>query len=173
MSMNVIQLHSFSVLKHNDFEAIVDHDIAEDVQNRMWCEDSGGYAVANINGTLIRLHDYVMAKTYGSKPAGCYVDHINQDKHDNRRINLRFVTPTENSMNVPRKNNNKSGFVGVCKAPNGSYRAYITKNKKRIGLGWYKTLEEAVNARKEAEERLGFKTRPSTVLERVSALMEE
>ena len=170
--MQVIRFQEFSVLKNNDLEVIVDLDIAEDVKNRKWCEDSGGYAVANFNGNLIRLHDYVMAKTYGAKPEGNYIDHINQDKHDNRRINLRFVSPTENSMNVPIRNNNTSGFVGVSQTRHGTYRAYITLNKKQVSLGYYKTLEEAVNARREAETRCGFKTRPGTVQNKLAFLCE-
>lgn len=39
---------------------------------------------------------------------------------------------------------------------NGSYRAYITVNKKRIELGYYNTLTEATMARKQAEKLYGF-----------------
>lgn len=169
--MEVFQFDSFSVLKNKNLEILVDHDIADDVCNRMWCEDSGGYAVANIGRSVIRLHDYVMAKTHRSKPHGCFVDHINQDKHDNRRTNLRFVTPTENSRNVPIRANNTSGITGVSKTKYGSYRAYVTIRQKQINLGHYQTIEEAASARLEAEERLGFKTRSGTVREKLSTIL--
>lgn len=113
---------------------------------------------------MIRLHDYVMAQDYQEKPIGNYVDHINHDKLDNRRVNLRFVTATDNSRNISLRSNNRSGKTGVCMAY-GKYRAYITVNKKKIGLGYYEKYENAVNARMEAEERFGFGVRPTTIAE--------
>ena len=107
----------FSILKSDKVETLVDHDIADDVKNRKWCIDSGGYATSNVDGDLIRLHEYVMAKTYGHKPDDCYVDHINQDKLDNRRINLRFVNPTESGMvgwTCPVCGRGLSPFTTVC-----------------------------------------------------------
>lgn len=161
--MEVIEHSHFSILRSDKCEIIVDADIAKDVRNRMWCLDGGGYAVANVGHTLIRLHDYVMAKTCGKKPEGCYVDHINHDKLDNRRQNLRFVTPAESVLNIPLKANNTSGITGVSHGKNGKgYRAYITIDKKRIELGTYPTIEQASAARRVAEDRYGFKTRPGS-----------
>lgn len=50
--------------------------------------------------------------------------------------------------------NNTTGFTGVSYSEKLGYRAYITRFKKRYNLGCYKTLAEAVDARKKAEERL-------------------
>lgn len=47
----------------------------------------------------------------------------------------------------------KTGVTGVIQAENGKYRAYITVNKKRIWLGRFETFDEAVEARKSAEEK--------------------
>ena len=50
--------------------------------------------------------------------------------------------------------NSTTGHMGVCFAHNsGSYRAYITVNRKQIHLGIFPTLEEAIRARKAAEEK--------------------
>lgn len=141
---------------------IVDSDIAKSIQHRSWC-NSQGYVASRVGGELIRLHDYVMSTIAAEKPEGCYVDHINQDKRDNRRTNLRFVSPTESSKNMPLRSNNKSGYVGVAKIEGGKrYRAYITVDGKQKNLGHYDTAEEAHQARMEAEERLGFLTRSHT-----------
>jgi len=147
-------------------EILVDRDVAEKIQNRKWCL-SEGYAAARIDGELVRLHDVVMAMDHEEKPEGCYVDHINQDKLDNRRCNLRFVTPTESSKNIPLSVLNTSGCVGVSRTKRGRFRAYITINKKWVSLGTYDTLREAAEARMEAETRLGFKTRPGTIKDKL------
>ena len=49
--------------------------------------------------------------------------------------------------------NNKTGYTGVSLTKKG-YRAYIHFKRKMYDLGTYKTIEEAVAARKEAEEEL-------------------
>ena len=141
---------------------LVDIDVANKIHTHKWCL-SHGYPASRVNGELIRLHDFVLAYNGCMKPEKYYVDHINQDKRDNRRCNLRYVSPTESSLNMPLKSDNKSGFTGVHRTKDGTFRAYITINHKQLNLGYYKTIEEAVNARREAENRLGFKTRPGTI----------
>lgn len=160
----IIKFDRFTVIVSNTGETfLVDNDIADDICTRSWCKDTGGYMVANIDGKTVRLHDYVLEKNGIKKPKGYYVDHINQDKLDDRINNLRLVTPTESSKNMPLKGDNKSGVTGVCNVKNGRYRAYITVNKRQINLGCYGTLSEAASARMEAETRLGFKSRPKSI----------
>ena len=139
---------------------MVDSEVAEEIKDRLWCL-SAGYPATRVGDKIIRLHEYVLARNYIDRPKGCYADHVNQDKLDNRLINLRVVMPSDNSANVPLRTDNTSGVMGVTKTKHGTYRAYITKNKKRIELGHFKNFQDAVAARKTAEESLGFKTRPS------------
>lgn len=154
----------FTVFTSNQgCDYLVDNNLADDVGTKNWCMDGHGYMVANFQGKMVRLHDYVLEKSGIKKPKGYYVDHINQDKLDDRINNLRLVTPTESSKNMPLKGDNKSGVTGVCKAKNGRYRAYITVNQRQINLGYYGTLSEAASVRMEAETRLGFKTRPKSI----------
>lgn len=49
--------------------------------------------------------------------------------------------------------NSVTGITGVSKMASGKYRAYINLARKQIRLGTFKTLEEAAEARKEAEEK--------------------
>lgn len=51
------------------------------------------------------------------------------------------------------RSDNKTGYKGITKRKNGKYRVSITVNKKRINLGTYDSLEDAINARKEAEQK--------------------
>lgn len=86
-----------------------------------------------------------------------FVDHILGDttRNDNRKYNLRIVTRSQNNMNRRIGSNNKSGFTGVCYNEKwGTWRAYITVNKKRFHLGTYQFLEDAVKVRLEAENIL-------------------
>lgn len=145
---------------------IVDPEVAPIVAKYKWCKDSGGYAIANIGGSNVRLHDYIMAMYNDDKPDGVFIDHINHDKLDNRKNNLRFVTQLESSRNMPRGRCNKSGAVGVVVTKQGKYRAYITYDHKQVNLGTYDRLEDAIAARSEGEQRFGYRTRPATVAEK-------
>lgn len=82
------------------------------------------------------------------------VDHINHNTLDNRKKNLRIVTQKENSLNHRRSINNTSGITGVSWITRlNKWQAYITFNKKRKYLGVYQNFDDAVAARKEAEEK--------------------
>ena len=99
------------------------------------------------------LHGFLMAA-----PSGMHVDHINGDKLDNRRANLRVVTNQRNQVNRKRLNrNNNSGVRGVAYRPSLSpkkpWRAQIMVNHRGMHLGLFATKEEAVAARREAELR--------------------
>lgn len=95
------------------------------------------------------LHGFLMGA-----PKGTHVDHINGDKLDNRRSNLRVVTPQKNQINRKRLNrNNRSGVRGVDRAGKGTkpWRAQITVDYKNYQLGFFSTIEEATEARQVAE----------------------
>lgn len=81
-------------------------------------------------------------------------DHINGDKLDNRRANLRICTRSINLQNKPYAKN-KSGYRGVFKEPKAKrWFAYIFIDKKMVRLGRFDTPELAYEARKEAVKRI-------------------
>lgn len=127
-------------------EMICDADIWMKYKDRTWNEHCG-YAKTNINRKEIPFHRLVKPC-----PEGYVIDHINRDRFDNRAINLRVTTQYVNMLNRSVSRLNRLKEKGVYKDGN-YYRADITINKKRIYLGNYKTFEEAVKARKEAEEK--------------------
>jgi hypothetical protein len=101
-----------------------------------------GYAVIYRGGTLILLHRLIV-----NAPKGKDVDHINGNKLDNRRCNLRVCSRGINVQN--QKSWAKSGYKGVNK--NGNYwQANIYYDKKRQFLGNFKTIEQAAVAYNEA-----------------------
>jgi hypothetical protein len=83
-----------------------------------------------------------------------FVDHINGNKADNRKNNLRLVTASQNLMNTKLRSDNTSGYKGVYyNKKNNKRYARITVNKKIINLGSFKNKEDAIKIRKDAEEK--------------------
>jgi hypothetical protein len=78
------------------------------------------------------------------------IDHINQNRADNRWTNLRAASRSENMRNLRVRPVSKTGYIGV--SPFGKkFLAQITVNYQNIYLGVFSTLEEAVAVRREAE----------------------
>ena len=89
-------------------------------------------------------------------PDSTDIDHIHgkESKYDNRKSNLRVVTHSQNGMNRDLQSNNTSGVVGVSWfAKTNQWRAHIMVNRKFIHLGLFDKFEDAVKARKQAEEK--------------------
>ena len=81
------------------------------------------------------------------------VDHISGDTLDNRKENLRICTPLDNGKNRKVSIRNTSGFVGVqFRELTHRWEAMITTNGKRIRLGGFLDINDAIAARKAAEE---------------------
>lgn len=99
---------------------------------------------------IIELHRFLLNAKKGE-----YVDHINKNTLDNRRCNLRICTNAANLRNGKIRPNNTSGYTGIFNMskiqPHRPWHAQIRVNYKVIGLGSYKTFEDAVKARKQAE----------------------
>lgn len=88
-----------------------------------------------------KLHRLIM-----SFPNGNLIDHINGDKLDNRKSNLRLCNKSSNGMNRGTQSNNKVGIKGVTFVRvRNKFRATIFY-KKQIHLGFFNTKEEAGNA---------------------------
>ena len=83
------------------------------------------------------------------------MDHINRNKLDNRRENLRCVPPRVNVRNHGLWATNKTGHTGVVADPNGRHWiVYIAVHHRTRYIGRFGTIAAAVAARKEAETRL-------------------
>lgn len=105
--------------------------------------------------------DYKLHRLLLGIVKGFEVDHINRDKLDNRRCNLRLCTRGENNQNKAKAKNQTSKYRGVFWRGNkvnkkNPWGAYITKMKKWNHLGYFKTEEEAAQAyNKAALEKYG------------------
>lgn len=129
-----------------------DYDIIKDYY---WYKDKQGYIVARIYDPVkskrITMHRLIMGF-----PNVTDIDHIHgiKTRNDNRKGNLRVVTHSQNGMNKDLQSNNTSGVAGVgWYSKTNKWRAYIMIDRKFIHLGLFDSFEDAVKARKEAEEK--------------------
>lgn len=122
----------------------IDKDDYEKVKKFKWSINSQGYAQNNDNRE--KLHVYLMGRK-----SGLVIDHINRDKLDNRKSNLRHVPLSVNSFNRVLSNNT-SGCAGVMlvKGKN-KWRVGIGVDNKHIFLGYFYNKQDAITARKKAE----------------------
>jgi hypothetical protein len=112
------------------------------IDQTAWTLDPRGYVVGRPSGhdNSITLHRVLM---YGLNAKGGTTDHINGDKMDNRRGNLRKCSQAQNSRNTKLAKNNSSGAKGVQKLQDGRWKARITFNRKEIRLGVFGSRAEA------------------------------
>lgn len=112
-----------------------------------WGKNSRGYAYRKSGRQGVLMHRLIL-----EPPDGFEVDHVNRDKLDNRRVNLRAVTRSANHRNRGLSARNVSGVSGVIwDEQRGLWRASITVERKRRELGRFSTLRGAVAARRRAE----------------------
>lgn len=113
------------------------------------------YRIGEVLGSRVRAHRVIWALVYGRWPKE--VDHINGIRDDNRLSNLRTVTRTQNARNQCIRSTNTSGHMGVS-WEKGKHRwvAHIRVDGKLIKLGRFRVFDDAVRARKDAEDRYGF-----------------
>jgi hypothetical protein len=129
---------------------------SDEVTTEALCFNCNGYRIGRINGTSYRAHRVAWALFYGVWPR-FQIDHINGIRSDNRIVNLRDVSQSENFKNQARYKNNNSGVTGVSWSKNNNrYVAYIYLGKSRVHLGSFKSIEEATRARHEANLMYGF-----------------
>jgi hypothetical protein len=101
-------------------------------------------------------HRVAWALHNNSWPDLC-IDHIDGDRSNNRASNLRVVTAEDNQKNVKQRVDNTSGMKGVdFKAATGLWRARIVNQGRRVNLGTYVDLNDAIRARKHAEREYGY-----------------
>jgi hypothetical protein len=113
---------------------------------------SNGYLRIGYKGRRHLVHRLAWLFTHDTLPHT--LDHINGNPADNRIVNLRPCTDSENHCNR-KETKAASGYRGVTLIKSsGMWSAAITKDGKRHLLGNYKTAGEAVAARDIAAKRL-------------------
>lgn len=121
-------------------QLIVDSCDQQIVDTYSWSTHNRGYAITRINGRVSYLHRLIC-------PTYTTVDHINGNKLDNRRCNLRECTVTQNNQNVTKRKTNTSGYKGVVhRKERNLWIAQIRLNGVPKFIGSYSTPEQAALA---------------------------
>ena len=115
-----------------------------------------GHIRIGIMGGLHMAHRITFALHHGRQPVG-EIDHIDHNSGNNRPGNLRECTHAENMRNMRPNARNTSGYNGVnWHKPLGKWRASVVNKGKKIHLGYFDKIEDAVAARAAANHRMGF-----------------
>lgn len=153
--MRIELLDTYGILRIKTTEFLFDLEDLPLIKGRdSWYCDKDGYLVSSYfyNGVrrFVRFHRLVMH----AKPGQC-VDHINKNKADNRKKNLRCCERSENDRNRSLYSCNTSGVAGVYfDKQRKKWVASITYNHKKVYLGRYAVKEEAILARLTKEVEL-------------------
>ena len=134
------------IARHGQKIMVSDKDFSW-LSKHTWGISNSGYAIRYTQKTrTIFMHREVLQKMSGKLSKNVYTDHINRDKLDNRRENLRKATRGQNQSNSIARVN-KNGFRGITQHRNGNrWTASILFNRRRIYLGLYKNQKEAAIA---------------------------
>lgn len=131
------------------------------VSNGIQIGEEAGWVQSYKDGRRVKVDrlDYqvttiIWLLVYGYWPKGPpyeVVDHMDRNPFNNSIWNLQLTTSRGNMRNQSKHSNNRSGVSGVRITKSLTYEAYITNNYKQTFLGTFKTLEEAAEARRQAE----------------------
>lgn len=138
-----------------------------------WAVNRGRLLSGNVAGyvSISNMKQYIKIRInyknyYGHRLAWLYmtgewpeneIDHIDGNGTKNEWVNLRSVNRADNMKNSRRQSNNTSGFCGIWwHRKNRKWVSEIMVNQKKINIGSFDNIFDAVCSRKNAEFKHGF-----------------
>jgi hypothetical protein len=118
----------FAIISDEDYDRVIEHK---------WRGTSRDYVVTSMQGKLIYLHRFVM-----NTPIGLDTDHINGNKLDNRKENLRICTNSQNQANTGTWNGHSTKGVYYFRR---KWVARISFQGTRIFLGRFENKRDALS----------------------------
>lgn len=127
--------------KGSIFTILIDKDSYELVKDRTWCvKTDDGYVYNSHSSTYLHRLVLDVEKEFD-------VDHINQNKLDNRKCNLRKCTKAENNRNVKKGITNTSGYKNIYWRENRNCYVVRVKLNGKMHCKHCHTIEEAIEYR--------------------------
>lgn len=131
------------IIKNTNVVALINKSDYDSIKYYSISVCSAGYLILTVNGTPVRLHKF-LTKT----GEDVYVDHINSNKMDCTRKNLRLSDKTKNAQNTSKQDGTSSNYVGVSYDKSRTkWASYIYHNGKDHRLGRFDTQEEGARRR--------------------------
>jgi hypothetical protein len=118
---------------------LVDDEDYERCKVELWYTDRRGY-LCKYGRPTTRLHNFV----FGRAPSGLVTDHIDRNKLNNQKHNLRFTTLQHNRINTTSPSKE---LRHIRQRTNNTWLVQIKRNKKAITLGTYTSIKDAVEIR--------------------------
>ena len=147
-----IDEHTVEVFGDGGSSFICDADDLPVINGYWWRKTRDGYWTCTKDNRQAFLHRLILN---GGITNAEYVDHINHDKDDNRKSNLRLCTIQKNNRNAGIQARNASGVIGVrWNADKRRWSAQIGVDYKIKYLGHFKDKGDAILARLDAERDL-------------------
>ena len=149
-------MHEYVIVQRDMTEHVVLLDGPEYVPGALCLAGEKNYAhfTDPCSGRLRSLARWIMLD-----PFRLQVDHIDGNTLDNRRCNLRIVTPQQNCWNRSTRSDSYTGIRNVGPMQNGKFRARGHSNGKKCSLGCYHTAKaasEAVSEHDRAHSKCAF-----------------
>jgi len=141
-SMKLIPLYRSGQPEPVAFAKVDDEDYEWLLRLGPWRISLCGYAYLPRNGELVKMQNLVNAF---HSTRHIVLDHINRDRVDNQKKNLRIATTAQNQHNAGMWRHNTSGYKGVT-GKRGKWWARIRVGKKIINLGMFDSKEDAARA---------------------------
>lgn len=134
------------ILANSKLVALVDDDDFELLSRYKWTLYKNGMAVGYCSGDRKRtsMHRFILQPKKTE-----IIDHINHNTLDNRRVNLRIATNSQNQANRLKQNGKSSKYKGVSlrkRCPEKPFEAGIKVNGKTSYLGNFANEEQAARA---------------------------
>ena len=120
--------------------------------NKIEGTDSSGYIRLTYEGNTYQAHRVAWFIHYGTQPKT--LDHVDNVRTNNALHNIRECTVQQNAWNRKTPCTNTSGCSGVSWHKSKSrWYAFINVNKKRKSLGYHTDIDDAITARRDAEQK--------------------